>query len=173
MMSRKLEIEVYNFDDLKKNDELCDKIYHKFWIENPDNINLNADENIYSFKKFAKALKMSIDFSLSNSEHQDKSCYIKLKPNSQMDNTECRNIVTNYGSSYWICENLKTFTLKLLDQEKYQYLCEWSFNDFVLEIQEKMFDLWFADNRDYYSKEYFLDHIECNQYEFNEDGELV
>tara|TARA_R100001082_G_scaffold83160_2_gene49905 strand:+ start:9183 stop:9701 length:519 start_codon:yes stop_codon:yes gene_type:complete len=172
-MSRQLEIEIYNYNDLKKNDELCDTVYEKFWIENPDNINWCAEDNIDGFKEFAEVLKMSFDYSLSNSQYQDRSCYIKLEPYSQMDNTEYRNIVTNYNPHYWIGENLKTFTLKFLNQEKYQYLTEWSLNDFVLEIQEKMFDLWFADNRDYYSKEYFLDHIECNQYEFNENGELI
>jgi hypothetical protein len=49
---------------------------------------------------------------------------------------------------------------------------EWSTNDFVLDIQNKMFEMWFADNQDYFSKEMFLNHVESNEYEFDENGNL-
>ena len=35
-----------------------------------------------------------------------------------------------------------------------------------------MFDLWFADNQYYLSKESFIDSVESNGYEFDEDGKL-
>ena len=41
---------VYGFDDLQKNDELCEKIYQKFWLDNPENINPWTDENLHGFK---------------------------------------------------------------------------------------------------------------------------
>ena len=54
-------IEVFGYDDLKTNDELCEKIYQKFWLDNPANINPWADENLNSFKKFAETLNMKFD----------------------------------------------------------------------------------------------------------------
>ena len=33
------EYTVYDYSDLQKDDELCDRIYQKFWLENPNNIN--------------------------------------------------------------------------------------------------------------------------------------
>jgi hypothetical protein len=36
-----------------------------------------------------------------------------------------------------------------------------------------MFDMWFADNQDYFSKEMFLDYVESNRYEFDENGYLI
>ena len=44
------QYEVYDIEDLKKDNELCDRIYQKFWLNNADNINGWADENIDSFK---------------------------------------------------------------------------------------------------------------------------
>jgi hypothetical protein len=35
-----------------------------------------------------------------------------------------------------------------------------------------MFEMWFADNKDYFSKESFMDYVESNGYEFDEDGNL-
>ena len=72
------EYTVYDYVDLKKDDELCDKIYQKFWIDNGDNINPWANENINSFKLFADTLNMNFNYSLSNGEYQDRGCYIKL-----------------------------------------------------------------------------------------------
>ena len=46
---------VFNIADLKKDDELCDNIYQKFWLESEDNMNPWVDENLDSFKLFAKS----------------------------------------------------------------------------------------------------------------------
>jgi hypothetical protein len=167
------EYTVYDIEDLKKDDELCDKIYQKFWIDNGDNINPWADENINSFKLFADTLNMKISYSLSNGEYEDRGCYIKLTPDYYFDNKDYKELLKDYtGNGYCFCDDLKTFTLKLLNKKEYKVLCEWSTNDFVLEIQNKMFDMWFEDNQDYFSKESFLDHVESNGYEFDEDGNL-
>jgi len=77
------------------------------------------------------------------------------------------------GNGYCFCDDLKTFTLKLLDKKEYKVLCEWATNDFVLEIQNKMLGLWFQDNEYYFSKESFFWMIEANEYEFYEDGSLA
>jgi len=167
------EYVVYGFDDLQKNDELCEKIYQKFWLDNPENINPWADENLHSFETFADTLYMGLDFSLSNGECPERSCYIKLTPDYSLDNRDYKELLENYeGNSYCYCDDLKAFTLELLDKEEYQVLCEWSANDFVLEIQNKMLDLWFADNEYYLSKESFLDYVHSNNYKFDEDGNL-
>ena len=47
------EYTVYDIDDLKKDDDLCNDIYQKFWLDDPNNINPWADENIDSFENFA------------------------------------------------------------------------------------------------------------------------
>ena len=166
-------IEIFGYDDLKTNDELCEKIYQKFWLDNPDNINFWADENLNSFKKFAETLNMRLDYSLSNAEYPDRGWYIKLIPNYYLNNKDYKEILKDYkGNGYCFCDDLKTFTNKLLDKKEYKVLCEWSTNDFVLEIQEHMFEMWFQDNRNYFSKEYFLDHVYSNTYEFTIDGKL-
>jgi len=167
------EYTVYNFEDLKQDDELCEMIYQKFWIHNGDIINPWADENLDSFKLFANTLNMKFDYSLSNAEYQDRSCYIKLTPDYYLDNKNYKELLKNYtGNGYSFCDELKTFTLKLLDKKEYKVLCEWSTNDLVLEIQNKMFEMWFRDNQDYFSKESFLNHVESNGYEFDEYGNL-
>ena len=51
-------------------------------------------------------------------------------------------------------------------------LCEWSTNEFCKEIQNKMLDLWFADNQYYFSKESFLNNVEANQWQFYANGSL-
>ena len=164
---------VYNFEDFKKDDELCDKIYQKFWIDNGDNINPWADENIDSFKLFADTLNMKFDCSLSNGEYQDRQCYIKLTPNYYLDNKDYKELLKDYtGNGYCFCDELQAFTSNLLDKKEYKVLCEWSTNDFVLDIQNKMFDMWFRDNQDYFSKESFLNHVESNEWEFDENGNL-
>ena len=167
------EYTVYNLEDLKQNDELCDKIYQKFWLDNANNINPWADENINSFKLFADTLNMNFNYSLSNGEYQDRGCYIKLTPDYYLDNKNYKKLLKDYtGNGYCFCDELKVFTLKLLDKNEYKVLCEWSTNDFVLEIQNKMFEMWFGDNQDYFSKKSFLDHVESNEYEFDENGNL-
>ena len=167
------EYTVYDFNNLKQDDELCDKIYQKFWINNGDNINTWADENLDSFKLFANTLNMKFDYSLSNGEYQDRGCYIKLTPDYYLDNKDYKELLKDYtGNGYCFCDELKIFTLKLLDKRKYKVLCEWSTNDFVLEIQNKMFDFWFKDNQYYFSKESFLDHVESNEWQFDADGNL-
>ena len=167
------EYKVYDFNDLKQDDELCERIYQKFWIDSEDNINTWADENLDSFKLFANTLNMKFDYSLSNGEYQDRGCYIKLTPDYYLDNKDYKELLKDYtGNGYCFCDELQVFTLKLLDKKEYKVLCEWSTNDFVLEIQNKMFDLWFKDNQYYFSKESFLDHVESNEWEFDADGNL-
>ena len=167
------EYKVYGFDDLKKDDELCDKIHQNFWIDNGNNINGWADENIESFKNFADTLNMGFDYSLSNDEYPDRGCYIKLIPTYNQDNKDYKKLLKDYtGTGYCFCDELQAFTLKLLDKKEYKVLCEWSTNDFVLDIQDKMYEMWFRDNQDYFSKESFLSYVESNEYEFNEDGNL-
>jgi len=167
------EIEVFGYEDLKTNDEICETIYQKFWLDNPDNINTWADENLDSFKKFAETLNMKFECSLSNAEYPDRGCYIKLIPNYHLDNKHYKEILQDYkGNGYCFCDDLKTFTNKLLDKKEYKVLCEWSTNDFVLEIRNRMFDLWFQDNKDYFSKESFLSDVESNDWEFTIDGKL-
>ena len=168
------EYTIYDYSDLKKDDELCDRIYQKFWLENPNNINPWADENINSFKKFAETLNMDFDYSLSNDEYQTRQCFIKLVPDYYLDNKEYKEILKDYtGNGYCFCEDLANFTNTLLDKQKYKVLCEWSASDFALEIRNRMFELWFEDNKDYFSKQSFLDHVESNGYEFDEDGNFV
>ena len=168
------EYTVYDIDDLKRDDDLCNDIYQKFWLDDPDNINPWADENIDSFKTFAQGLDMKFDCSLSNSEYPDRGCYIKLTANYYLDNKDYKELLKDYkGNGYCFCDELKTFTLDLLDKEEFKVLCEWSINDFVLEIQNKMFDLWFDDNKDYFSKETFLSYVESNGYEFDENFNLI
>ena len=167
------EYTVYDLEDLKKDDELCDKIYQKFWIDNGDNINPWADENMNSFKLFADTLNMKFDYSLSYGEYQDRGCYIKLTPDYHLDNKQYKELLKDYtGNGYCFCDELQVFTLKLLDKKEYKVLCEWSTNDFVLEIQNKMFEMWFRDNQDYFSKESFLNHVESNEWEFDENSNL-
>ena len=167
------EYKVYDFNDLKQDDELCERIYQKFWIDSEDNINTWADENLDSFKLFANTLNMKFDYSLSNGEYQDRGCYIKLTPDYYLDNKDYKELLKDYtGNGYCFCDELQVFTLKLLDKKEYKVLCEWSTNDFVLEIQNKMFDLWFKDNQYYFSKESFLDHVESNEWQFDADGNL-
>ena len=167
------EYKVYDFNDLKQDDELCERIYQKFWIDSEDNINTWADENLDSFKLFANTLNMKFDYSLSNGEYQDRGCYIKLTPDYYLDNKDYKELLKDYtGNGYCFCDELQVFTLKLLDKKEYKVLCEWSTNDFVLEIQNKMFDLWFKDNQYYFSKESFLDYVESNEWQFDADGNL-
>ena len=168
------EYVVYDLEDLKKDNELCDKIHQTFWLDNGDNINSWADENIDSFKKFAETLNMTFDYSLSNGEYSDRGCYIKLIPDYHLDNKHYKEKLKDYkGNGYCFCDDLKTFTLKLLDKKEYKVLCEWAANDFVLEIQNKMWELWFQDNQYYFSKESFLGMVEANEYEFCENGRLA
>ena len=167
------EIEVFGYEDLKTNNEICEIIYQKFWLDNTDNINPWADENLDSFKKFAETLNMKFECSLSNAEYPDRGCYIKLIPNYHLDNKHYKEILQEYkGNGYCFCDDLKTFTNKLLDKKEYKVLCEWSTNDFVLEIRNRMFDLWFQDNKYYFSKESFLSDVEANDWEFTIDGKL-
>ena len=168
------EYKVFNIADLKKDDELCNTIYQKFWLESEDNINFWADENLESFKTFADCLGFGFDCSLSNAEYADRGCYIKLTPDYYLDNKHYREALKDYtGNGYCFCDHLKTFTLKLLNKKEYKVLCEWAANDFVLEIQNEMFELWFTDNKNYFSKETFLESVEANDYEFTAEGRLA
>lgn len=168
------EYTVYDYSDLKKDDELCDRIYQKFWLDNQDHINPWADENLNSFKKFAETLNMGIDYELSNGEYETRQCFIKLVPDYDLSNKDYKELLKDYtGNGYCFCDDLKTFTLKLLDKKEYNVLCEWSASDLALEIRNKMFELWFRDNKDYFSKQSFLDHVESNGYEFDEDGNFI
>lgn len=167
---------VYDFEDLKKDDELCDKIYQKFWIDNGDNINFWADENIDSFKKFAETLNMSLDYCLSNDEYPCRDNYIKLD-HSDYDYVSPRkrakriaNAIEGYkGNGYCFCEDLRIYAEKLVAEWHKDY----SITDFCEDIQNRMEELWFQDNRYYFSKENFLEMVEANGYEFDQDGNLV
>ena len=169
------EYTVYNFEDLKQDDELCDKIYQKFWIDNRHNINPWADENINSFKLFADTLNMNFNYSLSNGEYQDRACYIKLNtsdyhyipPNKRAEHISL--LLQDYtGNGYCFCADLKAYADKLIDEWHKDY----SIDDFAEDIQNIMFEMWFADNQDYFSKESFLNYVESNEYEFDENGNL-
>ena len=169
----KKEYQVYDYNDLKNNDELFDKCYNN-WLSNPDNINYCSDENINSFTRFAEKLNMKWKYSLSNAEYPDRNCHITLKPDYSLDNNDMKEILKDYeGNGYYFCYALKDFTLKLLNKGKYKTLCEWNTNDLVLEIQNKMLDLWFEDNQNHFSKENFLQLVECNEYEFYENGDIA
>ena len=169
------EYTVYDLEDLKQDDELCDKIYQKFWIDNGDNINPWADENINSFKLFADALNMKIDYSLSNAEYPDRGCYIKLDtsnyyykaPNKRAEHISL--LLKDYtGNGYCFCVDLKDYADKLISEWHKDY----SIDEFAEDIQNRMFEMWFQDNQDYFSKEYFLNDVESNSYEFTIDGKL-
>jgi hypothetical protein len=169
------EYTVYDIEDLKQDDELCDKIYQKFWIDNGNNINPWADENINSFKLFADTLNMGINYSLSNGEYSDRSCYIKLDTSDYHNMTSNEKTELIYtllkdytGNGYCFCADLKAYADKLINEWHKDY----SIDDFAEDIQNYMFEMWFADNKDYFSKESFLDHVESNEYEFDEDGNL-
>lgn len=169
------EYTVYDLEDLKQDDELCDKIYQKFWINNADNINPWADENINSFKLFADTLNIGINYSLSNGEYSDRSCYIKLDTSDYHNMTSNEKTELIYlllkdytGNGYCFCADLKAYADKLISEWHKDY----SIDDFAEDIQNYMFEMWFADNKDYFSKEYFIDHVEANGYEFDEDGNL-
>mgnify|MGYP003120850739 CR=1 FL=1 len=166
----------FNIADLKKDDELCNTIYQKFWLESENNINPWADENLDSFKEFARTLILDIDYSLTNADRcpVNRDCYIKLIPDYDLDNKDYKELLQDYkGVGYYLCENLKTFTLKLLAKKEYKVLCKDTTDDFVEKIGDKMFELWFADNRDYFSKESFLRYVELNDYEFDENNQLI
>ena len=170
------EYVVYDLEDLKKDDELCDKVYQKFWIDNGENINPWADENIDSFKKFAETINMPLDFSLSNAEYPDRGCYIKLDTSYYENKSSNKNPIIIYelikdykGNGYYLCDALKTYTEKLIDE----WHKDLTVDDFAEDLQHKMFKLWFEDNRDYFSKKQFLTYVELNDYEFDEDGSLA
>ncbi len=169
------EYTVYDFKDLKKDDELCDKIYQKFWIDSGNNINPWADENINSFKLFADTLNMNFNYSLSNGEYQDRGCYIKLDTSDYhyiAPNNRAKHIsllLKDYtGNGYCFCVDLKTYADKLIAEWHKDY----SIDDFAQDIQNRMFEMWFKDNQDYFSKETFLDYVESNEWEFDENCNL-
>ena len=176
------EYTVYDYSDLQKDDELCDRIYQKSWLENPNNINTWSDENLDSFGLFANTLNMGFDYSLSNGEYETRQCFIKLIPDYDLSNKDYKELLKDYtGNGYCFCDDLANFTNTLLDKKEYKVLGESqryksiiiSTDDFVSEIQNKMFELWFEDNQDYFSKQSFLDHVESNGYEFDEDGNFI
>ena len=170
------EYTVYDFEDLKQDDELCDRIYQKFWIDNPNNINPWSDENLDSFKLFANTLNMNFDYSLSNDEYQDRGCYVKLDtsdyhyiaPNKRAEHISL--LLKDYtGNGYCFCDDLKIYADKLTSEWHKDY----SIDDFAEDIQNRIFEMWFKDNQDYFSKEMFLDYVESNRYEFDENGYLI
>tara|TARA_R100000773_G_C4193455_1_gene98487 strand:+ start:448 stop:960 length:513 start_codon:yes stop_codon:yes gene_type:complete len=161
---------VFDIADLKKDDELCNTIYQKFWLESEDNVNPWADENLKSFKTFADCLGFNFDCSLSYGEYQDRGCYIKLTPNYDLDKKDYREALENYtGNGYCFCDDLKNYADKLISEWHKDY----SIDDFAQDIKNKMFKLWFADNKDYFSKETFLECVELNGYEFDENNQLI
>tara|TARA_B100001769_G_C21961075_1_gene517150 strand:- start:56 stop:568 length:513 start_codon:yes stop_codon:yes gene_type:complete len=160
----------FNIADIKKDDELCNTIYQNFWLESENNINPWADENINSFKTFADCLGFGFDYSLSNAEYADRGCYIKLIPDYDLDNKDYREALEDYtGNGYCFCDDLKNYADKLISEWHKDY----SIDEFAQDIQNKMFKLWFADNKDYFSKETFLESVELNDYEFDENNQLI
>ena len=166
------QYEVYDIEDLKKDDELCNRIYQEFWIDDPHNINYWADQNIDSFKKFAETINMTLDYSLSNSEYPDRGCYIKLDASdydyiapSQRQNYIANAIEGYKGNGYCFCEDLRIYAEKLVAEWHKDY----SITDFCEDMQYRMWELWFEDNQYYFSKESFLETVEANGYEFYED----
>ena len=71
-----------------------------------------------------------------------------------------------------MCENLKIFTLNLLDKKEYKVLDESSTKKFIKEIQNRMLRLWYEDNASHYSKRTFLDTVSYHDYKFYKDGTL-
>ena len=170
------ELTIYDYEDLKKDDELCNDIYQEFWLDDPNNINPWADENLYSFKEFAETINMSLDYSLSNSEYPDRGDYIKLDHSdyhyvAPRKRTErIANAIEGYkGNGYCFCEDLRIYAEKLVAEWHKDY----SITDFCEDIQNRMEELWFESNRYHFSKENFLEMVEANNYEFDEDGNLV
>ena len=75
---------IYDLEDLKKDDELCNKIYEKFWLYDESNTNPWQDENLHSFKTFAKRLHMKMEsWTLSGSEDDCARDYIELIPSDR------------------------------------------------------------------------------------------
>ena len=160
----------FNIDDLKKDDELCNTIYQKFWLESEDNINPWADENINSFKTFADCLGFGFDYSLSYGTYQDRGCYIKLTPNYDLDNKDYKELLQDYeGNGYCFCDDLKNYADKLISKWHKDY----SIDEFAQDIQNKMLELWVSDNKGYFSKETFLESVALNDYEFDENNQLI
>ena len=168
---------IYDLEDLKKDDELCNKIYEKFWLYDESNTNPWQDENLHCFKTFAKRLHMKMEsWTLSGSEDDCARDYIELVPDDSfyaLDNKNYKRLLKKYeGIGYYMCENLKIFTLNLLDKKEYKVLDGSSTNKFIKEIQNRMLRLWYDDQASHYSKRSFLDCVECNDYKFYEDGTL-
>ena len=169
------EYTVYDLEDLKQDAELCERIYQKFWIDDVNNINPWADEKLDSFKLFANTLNMNLDYSLSNGIYPDRSCYIKLDtsdyhyipPNKRAERISL--LLKDYmGNGYCFCDDLKIYADKLIAEWHKEYLID----DFAQDIQNRMFEMWFEDNQDYFSKESFLNHVESNGYKFDENSNL-
>ena len=165
---------VYDFEDLKKDDELCNDIY-QIWLDDPNNINPWADENLDSFKKFAETISMSLDYSLSNDIYPCRDNYIKLDhsdyyyvaPKKRAE--RIANAIEGYeGNGYCFCVDLAIYAEKLVAEWHKDY----SITDFCEDTQNRMEELWFQDNRHYFSKENFLEMVEANNYEFDKDGNL-
>lgn len=167
---------IYDHEDLQKDDELCNKIYEKFWL-NSNNTNPWGNENIKSFETFAKNLYMTLKYELSDNIDGDYRDYIILTPEyefyAEITNKNYKKLLKNYkGIGCCMCEDLKIFTLKLLDKKEYKVLDESSTKKFKQEIERKMLRLWRADNSQHFSKEYFFGVVVSNDYKFYEDGTL-
>ena len=131
---------VYDFEDLKKDDELCNDIYQEFWLDDPNNINPWADENLDSY----------------------------VAPRKRAE--RIANAIEGYeGNGYCFCVDLGIYAEKLVAEWHKDY----SITDFCEDMQNRMEELWFQDNRHYFSKENFLEMVEANGYEFDQDGNLV
>jgi hypothetical protein len=166
---------IYDQEDLQKDDELCNKIYEKFWLDS-NNTNAWLDENIKSFETFAKTFYMILNYELSNNMDGDYRDFVVLTPKDDfyaLDNKNYKKLLKNYkGIGYYMCQDLKIFTLKLLDKKEYKVLDESSTKKFKSEIENKMLSMWRFDNAHHFSKENFLEVVESNDYKFYEDGTL-
>jgi len=166
---------IYDLEDLKKDNVLCDRIYTEFWLDD-SNTNACLDENIRSLETFAKTLYMILNYELSDNLHDIYRDFIVLTPKDDfyaLENKNYKKLLKNYeGIGYYMCEDLKIFTLKLLDKKEYKVLDESSTKKFKQEIENRMLSMWRLDNHHYYSKENFLEAVEGNDYKFYEDGTL-
>jgi len=163
---------VYDLEDLKKDNEMSNKIYEN-WRWHDEGINDWAEDAMEGIKKFAKTLNMRLDYSLSQSEYPDRSDYLKFDT-SKYDyvapgdrNRQIANAIKDLEEEEYyfpLVEHTKKLTKK--------WHKDYSIEDFAQDLSDFIWKVWFKNNEEYYSKEHFLDLVEMNGYEFTEDGDI-
>ena len=81
---------IYDLEDLKKDNKLCDRIYTEFWLDD-SNTNACLDENIRSLETFAKTLYMILNYELSDNLHDIYRDFIVLTPKDDFYALENKN----------------------------------------------------------------------------------